>query len=180
MILLSQLGWGIGSSFITGAEEAWIAAEVGEENVGRVYMRGSQVGQIGALVGAGVSVALASVRLNLPIVLGGVLFMLLAVFLIFFMPEHHSQHGTEKSERPTWKGMGETFLHGSRMVRTSPLLLTIVAVPLFLGLSSEGLDRLWTAHIVANFTLPALGSLNPVTWFAVIRAGVMVLGIIDS
>lgn len=178
MILLSQLGWGIGSTFITGAEEAWIADEVGEENVGRVYMRGTQLGQAGALVGAVVSVALASVSLNLPIVLGGVLFMALSVFLIFFMPEHHSQRSMENSERPTWKSMGETLLTGSRLVRTSPLLLVIVAVPLFLGLSSEGLDRLWTAHIIMNFTLPALGRLNSVAWFAVMRGGVMVLGIV--
>ncbi len=177
-IVLSQLGWGIGSSFITGAEEAWIAAEVGEENVGQAYMRGTQIGQAGALIGAVVSVALASVRLNLPIVLGGVLLMVMAVCLLFFMPEHHFQRGAENSERPSWKSMGETFLSGSRLIRTNPLLLTIVAVPFFAGLSSEGLDRLWTAHIVTNFTLPMLGPLNPVTWFAVVRGGVMVLGII--
>ncbi len=177
-ILLSQLGWGIGSSFITGAEEAWIADEVGEENVGQVYMRGTQIGQVGALIGAVISVALASVRLNLPIVLGGVLFMIMAVCLLFFMPEHHFQRGAASSERPSWKSMGETFRNGGRLIRTSPLLLTIVAVPLFVGLSSEGLDRLWTAHIVTDFTLPTLGSLNAVTWFAVIRGGIMVLGIV--
>ncbi len=174
-IVLSQLGWGIGSSFITGAEEAWIAAEVGEENVGRAYMRGTQIGQVGALLGAVVSVTLASIRLNLPIVLGGILLMVMAVFLLFFMPEHHFQHN---SERPSWKSLGETFLNGSRLVRTNPLLLAIVAVPLFAGLSSEGLDRLWTAHMITNFTLPTLGPLNSVTWFAVVRGGVMVLGII--
>ena len=178
MILLSQLGWGIGSTFITGAEEAWIADEVGEENVGRAYMRGTQLGQAGAIVGAVVSVALASVSLSLPIVLGGVLFMVLSLFLIFFMPAHSSQRSGENSERPTWKGMGKTLLTGSRLVRISPLLLVIVVVPLFLGLSSEGLDRLWTAHIIRNFTLPALGPLNSVAWFAVMRCGVMVLGIV--
>jgi MFS transporter, DHA3 family, tetracycline resistance protein len=176
-ILLSQLGWGIGSSFITGAEEAWIASEVGDENIGRVFMRGSQIGQVGALIGAVISVILASVRLNLPIVLGGILIMLMAVFLLFFMPEHNFQRNTENSERTTWKSIGETFLNGSRLIRTSPLLLIIVSVPFFAGLSSEGLDRLWTAHMLTNFTLPTLGPLNSITWFAVIRGGVMILGI---
>jgi DHA3 family tetracycline resistance protein-like MFS transporter len=177
-ILLSQLGWGIGSSFISGAEEAWIASEMGEENVGRAYMRGSQIGQAGALIGAVISVALASIRLNLPIVLGGILLMTLSICLLFFMPEHRFQRITESSERPTWSSIGETFRNGGRLVRASPLLLTIVAIPLFLGLASEGLDRLWTAHIVTNFTLPTLGPLNSVTWFAVIRGGVMIAGII--
>ncbi len=177
-ILLSQLGWGIGSSFISGAEEAWIAAEVGEDNVGRAYMRGSQIGQIGALIGAVISVTLASIRLNLPIILGGILFMIMAVCLLFFMPEHHEQQGLDDGTRPTWSSIGETFRNGGRLVRASPLLLTIVIIPVLWGLSGEGLDRLWTAHIVTNFTLPTPGPLNPVTWFAVIRGGVMIAGII--
>ncbi|MBA2394972.1 MAG: MFS transporter [Ktedonobacteraceae bacterium] len=177
-ILLSQLGWGIGSSFISGAEEAWIADEVGEDNVGRAYMRGSQIGQVGALIGAVISVALASIRLNLPIILGGILFMIMAVCLLFFMPEHYDQQSADDSARPTWSSIGKTFRNGGRLVRASPLLLTIVVIPVLWGLSSEGLDRLWTAHIVTNFTLPTLGPLNPVTWFAVIRGGVMIAGII--
>jgi len=177
-ILLSQLGWGIGSSFISGAEEAWIADEVGEDNVGRAYMRGSQIGQVGALIGAIISVALASIRLNLPIILGGILFMIMAVCLLFFMPEHRDQQSSDDGVRPTWSSIGEIFLNGGRLVRASPLLLTIVVIPVLWGLSGEGLDRLWTAHIVTNFTLPTLGPLNPVTWFAVIRGEVMIAGII--
>ncbi len=88
IILLSQIGWGVGSSFISGAEEAWIAEEVGDENVGKVFLRGAQVGQFGALIGAAISVALASIRINLPIVLGGGLILLLGVYLLLFMPEH--------------------------------------------------------------------------------------------
>src|SRR5947209_19578645 len=37
-ILLSQVGWGIGASFISGAEEAWITGEVGEDEVGKVFL----------------------------------------------------------------------------------------------------------------------------------------------
>lgn len=177
IILLSQLGWGIGSSFITGAEEAWIADEVGEENVGRVYIRGTQIGQVGALIGAVISVALASIRLNLPIIVGGILTIVMAVFLLFFMPEHHVQHATHQSERPTWKSLTQTFLSGSRLIRTDALLLMIVIVPLFFGLSGEGMDRLWTAHLLTDIKLPTLGPLNSVTWFAVVRGGIMLCGI---
>ena len=38
-IVLAQLIWGIGFTFISGAQEAWIADEVGVENVGPVYLR---------------------------------------------------------------------------------------------------------------------------------------------
>ena len=67
---------------------------------------------------------------------------------------------------------------GARLVRTNPLLLTIVAIPLFAGLASEGFDRLWTAHFIQDVRVPTLGPLNAVTWFAVIRGGVMILGIV--
>lgn len=177
VILLSQLGWGIGSTFIAGAQEAWLADEMGEEHVGRAFLRGAQVGQVGALIGAVLSVVLASVRLNLAIVTGGALLMALGIALVFCMPEHHRPRGMSQ-ERPTWKGMGETFTVGARLVRTNPLLLTIVAIPLFAGLASEGFDRLWTAHFIQDVRVPTLGPLNAVTWFAVIRGGVMILGIV--
>ena len=177
IILLSQVGWGVGSSFISGAEEAWIAEEVGEENVGKVFLRGAQVGQFGALIGAAISVALASIRLNLPIVLGGGLILLLGVYLLFFMPEH-SFSQTAKMERPSWKTMRQTVSVGGRLVRSSPLLITLLCLAAFYGMSSEGFDRLWVAHMLLDITLPTLGPLNSVVWFGIIRGGGMIFSII--
>src|SRR5947209_450766 len=97
-ILAAQVLWGLGYTFVSGAEEAWIADEVGEENVGQVYLRGSQLGQVGALLGAIVSVSLASIQINLPIVLGGVFFIVFGVFLAFAMPEHNFRP-TAREER---------------------------------------------------------------------------------
>ncbi|HLJ32773.1 MAG TPA: MFS transporter, partial [Ktedonobacteraceae bacterium] len=180
IILLSQIGWGVGSSFISGAEEAWIAEEVGEEKVGKVFLRGAQVGQFGALLGAAISVALASIRVNLPIVLGGGLILLLGVYLLLFMPEHsfHKTSQTAQRERPTWKMMSRTMFESGRLVRGSPLLITLLCLAAFYGMASEGFDRLWTAHLLLDITLPALGPLNSVVWFGIIRGGVMIFSII--
>lgn len=70
-ILLAQALWGIGYTFTSGAVNAWISDEIGEERAGRAFLRGTQLGQAGALLATGVSVALASVRLNLPILAAG-------------------------------------------------------------------------------------------------------------
>ncbi len=180
IILLSQIGWGVGSSFISGAEEAWIAEEVGEENVGKVFLRGAQVSQFGALLGAAISVAFASIRVNLPIVLGGGLILLLGVYLLLFMPEN-SFHGTSETatvERPSWKTLSKTVFASGRLVRGSPLLITLLCIAAFYGMASEGFDRLWTAHLLLDITLPTLGSLNSVVWFGIIRGGVMIFSII--
>jgi MFS family permease len=37
-----------------------------------------------------------------------------------------------------------------------------------MGVSSEGYDRLWEAHLLTNFTFPLQDKLQPVIWFGVI------------
>ena len=86
-IMLCQVIWGVGITFVSGATDAWLADEVGEAVAARLYLRGTQASQLGALIGTGASVALGSIRLNLPIVLGGALIVGLGVFLAFAMPE---------------------------------------------------------------------------------------------
>ncbi|HEU5226599.1 MAG TPA: MFS transporter, partial [Ktedonobacteraceae bacterium] len=115
-IVLAQGLFGIGATFTDGAEQAWIAGEVGEDSVGGLFVRATQIGLLGSLLGALFSAILASVRLNLPIVIGGCLYVALALFLIFFMPERGFQR-VPKQERPSWQHMTETFRAGIRLVR---------------------------------------------------------------
>lgn len=165
-IVLAQGLFGVGATLTDGAEQAWIAGEVGEEHVGSIFLRSSQIGLLGGLVGAALSVGLANIRLNIPIVIGGVATIGVAVFLIFFMPED-GFHPVAKEERQSWRQMGETFREGFRLVRVRPMLGAILLVGLFYGLSSEGFDRLSTAHFLSDFTFPTLWLLKPVTWFGV-------------
>src|SRR5262249_46862062 len=87
-VLITQVMWGIGYTLTSGATQAWIADELGEVRVGNAYMRGSQAGYVGAIIGTVLSVVLAALtQINVPIILGGVLIVLLGVFLVLFMPE---------------------------------------------------------------------------------------------
>ena len=173
-ILVAQVVWGVGFTFTSGAEQAWLADEVGEERLTQLYLRGSQVAQAGTLVGIVASVALGRIALNLPIFLGGVLIVVLALFLAFFMPETGFRK-TEVGERNTWQQMGRTFRDGVHTVRGRSILTLMMAIALIYGLSSEGLDRLWEAHFLANFEFPAVGDLEPVVWFGLINAVQLVL-----
>lgn len=176
VVLLSQVIWGIGYTFISGAAEAWIVDEVGEANAGRVLLRGSQAAQLGGLIGAPISVALASIALNVPVVAGGVLYLFLALFLALRMPET-AFHPIPRGERNSWQTMGHTFMEGTRLVRGRPLLLTILLVAAVLGAASEGFDRLSTPHFIDDIGLPALGGLKPVVWFGVMSMAGSLLGI---
>ena len=165
-IVLGQALFGIGATLADGAEQAWIADEVGEERVGRIFLRSSQIGLVGGLIGAPLSVALASLSLNVPVVLGGASMIVLSVFLMLFMSEKGFSPAP-KEERQSWQQMGTIFRNGLRVVRGRPVLITILLIGLFYGLYSEGFDRLSTPHLVTNFTFPTLWSLKPVVWFGI-------------
>ena len=169
-VLLNQVIWGLGYTFTSGASEAWLADEIGEAAAGPVFLRASQVSQVAGLLAIPLSVALATVALQLPIVLGGLLFIGLTLFLWLAMPENGFTP-TPAEERSSWRQMLETARAGVQMVRTRPLLRVILAVSLVVGLYSEGYDRLWTPHLLDNFSFPLIYGLQPIVWFGVIRAG---------
>jgi DHA3 family tetracycline resistance protein-like MFS transporter len=62
-----------------------------------------------------------------------------------------------------------------KLVRGKKLLIIILAIATIYGLSSEGLDRLWEAHLLANFEFPNQGNLDTVTWFGIINVVQMLL-----
>jgi len=177
IILLSQVLWGIGYTFTSGATEAWIADEVGEAKAAKAFMRASQVGTIGALIGIGGGTLIGNASINLPIVWGGLALIALGIVLIMIMPETGFKP-TPRENRNTFQSMAHTFKSGLRLVRGKPILISILSIGLIYGLYSEGFDRLWTAHLLQDITLPAIGNLAPVTWFGIIRAVSMILGIV--
>jgi DHA3 family tetracycline resistance protein-like MFS transporter len=168
-VLLGQLVWGLGYTFTSGATQAWIADEVGEARAGQAFLRRAQIGALSGLVGIPLSVGLGSLHLQLPIVLGGVLFVSLGTILIGIMPETGFKT-TPAEQRQSWRTMLRTLRAGVRLVRWRAVLLLFVGISLVDGLYSEGLDRLWTAHFLRDFTLPAPGGIQPVVWFGAIGA----------
>jgi len=167
-VLLAQVLWGVGYTFISGAEQAWIADEVGEEKAHQLYLRGTQTSQVGGFFGTFLGVGLASVRLGLPIVVGGCLFILLGILLSLVMPERRFLQRSQ-TQRTSWPAMVQTFQGGLSLIWRKPALMTILGIGAFHGLAAEGLDRLWELHFLENFTLPDLGQLEPIVWFGIIN-----------
>jgi DHA3 family tetracycline resistance protein-like MFS transporter len=172
-ILLMSALWGIGYTFTSGASDAWIVDEVGDERAGQVFLRGSQVGRLLGIPGIILSVALASIDLRLPVLVGGAMYLALGLFMLAFMPETGFTP-RPRQDRSTFGHMLATFRDGARVVRRSPALLSILAIGLFIGLYSEAWDRLWQLHLITNFTLPWF---TPVVWFGIIDIALMLLGI---
>ena len=178
-VLAAQVVWGVGYTFISGALQAWIADEAPERILGQVYLRGAQADYLGSPVGALASGFLAIYARNVPLLLAGALTVVLGVTLAVVMPERNFRPAPAAGRR-SWRRMEHTARGGFRVVRGRPVLLTLLAVTAFAGMSSEGFDRLWEAHFLKNFGLPELAGLDPVVWFGVINAGTLVLGFVAA
>ena len=173
-VLAAQAVWGVGYTFISGALEAWIADEAPDRDLGRVYLRGEQADYLGSFVGIPAGVLLGLVALNLPLLIGGVLTISLGLALIFVMPEINFRPSPREG-RSSVQHAAATARGGAWLVRARPVLLILLAVALFTGMSEEGFDRLNPKQFLDVVGLPQVGGLEPVVWFGVIEAGGLVL-----
>ena len=173
-LLIAQVIMGLGYTFLSGATSAWIVDEIGYERAAGAFLRSSQVAQVASFLAIGLSVALASVSLQLAIITGGLILLVLTVALTLVMPERGFQ---PTDERETWQTFVGTLRDGMRLVRARRILMLIILAMVIHGAFSEGFDRLSTAHILQNFELPPLGALNEIVWFGIISAVSMPLTI---
>jgi DHA3 family tetracycline resistance protein-like MFS transporter len=176
-ILLAQVIWGLGYTFTSGATQAWITDEVGEEVANKLFLRGTQVGLFASLIGMGAAMLIGANSVALPLQVGAVGVILIGVTLALIMPET-GFHPTPREDRNTWQHMWHTFQQGVSTVRSRPRLMNIVVIGLFYGLYSEGFDRLWVKHLLDNFELPVFFGNNQVAFFAALRVAGALLTIL--
>src|SRR5574338_185292 len=81
-ILLAQVIWGLGYTFTSGATQAWITDEVGEESASKLFLRGTQVGLFASLIGMGAATLVGANNVALPIQVGALGVVLTGVVLM--------------------------------------------------------------------------------------------------
>ena len=168
--------WGFGWTFMSGAWEAWITDEVGAENVGPVFLRGTRVSFVGAFLGLGLQGAVALYSLRAAVVSGGALTIACGVAAILVMPETGFRRRPRAERASALRELRSTAVTGARFVRAQPLLLLMIAITFFQGMSTETVDRLWEAHFIRDIGLPSLWSLDPVVWFALFAIPALPIG----
>lgn len=168
IILLAQLIWGVGYTFTSGATQAWITDEIGEPTANRAFLRSTQARNVVALIGMGAGILLGLNGVQLPILLGGAGLATLGALLAIWMPEKGFKPAGQH-DRKTWHDFVETLRQGLGVVRGRPVLRRILWIGLIYGLYSEGLDRLWTKHLLDSFTAGGFLDLPPVAWIGSIR-----------
>lgn len=174
-IISAQVIWGIGYTFTSGAIQAWIADEIGEENAGKAFLKGAQFGNIGQFIALPIGVVVGLVSLNLPVIYGGIAIFILGIVLIVIMPENNYVPVSKNTYEP-WRSLLYTVKEIKSLVKLQPMLMYLLLIGLFYGLYSEGLDRLYTKYFMDSFNIGAL-SIKPVVFFGILSGIKMILNI---
>jgi DHA3 family tetracycline resistance protein-like MFS transporter len=172
-ILLAQAVWGLGYTFTSGATQAWLSDEIGEQRANRAFLTANRYDLSGNVVGVLAAMLLGSfTSVSVLILVSGAGWIVLAVLLIFLMSEQ-GFHPVRLEERNTFQHMADTLRKGIRTVRLRSALLAILGVALFYGMTA-GFDRLWVWHLVNKFDLPVLFGNNQLAFFGVLEfAGIL-------
>ena len=169
--------WGLSYTFTSGSYEAWITDEVGAENVGPIFLRGARRRPMRARSpGSSCSSRSGTASLRAAVIAGGAITLLSGLACIVLMPETGFVRHPREHRASALAQLRTTAVSGGRFAWARPIVMTLIAVELFLGASSESFDRLKEAHFLRNIGLPALGDLEPVVWFGIFALVTMALG----
>ncbi|HEX9838777.1 MAG TPA: MFS transporter [Anaerolineales bacterium] len=167
-ILFAQVIWGLGYTFTSGAKQAWITDEIGEESANKLFLRTARLGAYAWLFGLGATLLIGADNAAFPIRVGAIGIILTGIVLAIIMPET-GFHPTPQEDRNTWQHMWHVFKQGASAVRVHPRLSNIVLIGLCYGLYSEGVDRLSVKLLLDNFRLPVLFGSNQVSFFIMLE-----------
>jgi DHA3 family tetracycline resistance protein-like MFS transporter len=142
VVLVAQVFIGVGWTFLSGADVAWITDEVGEAAARPLYAAGARAEMLGSVAGIVVGVALGQLTLWVPLVASAAGFLLLALWLAARMDETAPARTHE--DRLT---LAETVRRTRAQVRARQSVGVVLAVMLAAGLAGEGVDRLWQFHL---------------------------------
>ena len=144
VILPAQALFGLGWTFRSGADTAWVTDELkglgrGEDvDIERLLIRKHQFGIAAGLISLSAVMVLGTLTsVRVAIVVVGVLSIALAGWMSTAMREDHFAPGHEHD-----RGFVETLKEGFTVVRTRPRLRLLVVVLFTLDMGSEAFDRL--------------------------------------
>lgn len=167
-ILFAQVVWGLGYTFTSGAKQAWITDEIGEEAANKLFLRTARLGAFAWLIALGATLLIGADNTALPIRVGAIGIVLTGIVLAIIMPET-GFHPTPQEDRNTWQHMWHVFRQGANAVRGHPRLSNIIFIGLCYGLYSEGIDRLTVKFLLDNFHLPVLFGSNQLSFFILLE-----------
>jgi MFS transporter, DHA3 family, tetracycline resistance protein len=175
-IAVGSAMWGIGWTFISGAEQAWIADELDGKELESVFLKGAQYSSFARFLAILISVGIAVIwSVQVAILIAGSMLVLLAIWAIIKLPETKFVKVTREKGISGVTHMITTIKAGVSQIRGNMVLVSIAMVTLFWGLASEGFDRLYGAHFIADYHLLEE---EAIYWFGAFYAVAFLLNIV--
>lgn len=140
LLVASQMIWGLGWTFLSGAETAWVTDELGgAANVERLILRRARLQFAFSIVGMVGGVVLGAVTsLPVTVVTAGCLMAAWAIVLSLTMTEH----AFERRRGDTWAQFVATLRAGARRTKATPALRILAVVVILGAFGGEVMDRL--------------------------------------
>ncbi|MGN7400062.1 MFS transporter [Cytobacillus praedii] len=156
-VIFSQILWGIGYTFTSGSLQAWISDEIGEEQAASAFVNGAKASNLGQMIAIPLSIVIGIFMLNLPIILGGLCMIALAVYLMIYMKEENFIPLRLQTQSSVWMNMKTNISKIANYSKEIRLIRLLFLIALFFGFYSEGFDRLWLTHFI---------DASPLTYFS--------------
>ncbi|KAB2334495.1 MFS transporter [Cytobacillus depressus] len=155
-VVISQVIWGIGYTFTSGSQQAWIADEIGEDRASSAFITGAKVGNLGKILAIPLSIGTGYFMINLPIIIGGLCMVGLSIYLIIFMKEEKFKPLDIANRMSSWQNIKSNMGKIIQYSKASYVMRLLFLIALFIGFYSEGLDRLWISHVFEAANLSVL------------------------
>jgi DHA3 family tetracycline resistance protein-like MFS transporter len=167
--VIAQIPVGVGAALGMGAQEAWLADESGSTELTSVFLRATQLGLVAGLIGSVLSGVLPMGGLDVAFLVSGGLMVLLGLVLTCVMPETRFRPDRAPRvagvARETWAEFAGQVGKTRRAMVAVPGLVLLMGMVLFVGMWSEGFDRLWGAYLLRDIRFPHTG-ISITLWFS--------------
>lgn len=175
VIFLSQIIWGLGYTFISGALDSWVSDESGEP-VEQTFITAAQFNRGFSFFGILLAAFIGTYDVRVAIYVAGAMFLIAGLFSVVYMKEDnfHKVTHDESLLRSYYIHLTDGFKH----MKGNGVLKVLFFVMIFYGLYSEGIDRTYELHILDGLGFRSL-ELAPIVIISIVNAFVAFIGVIS-
>ncbi|MFP4286767.1 MAG: MFS transporter [Candidatus Izemoplasmataceae bacterium] len=175
IIFLSQVVWGFGYTFISGALDSWISDETKNHRIEHTIITGAQFNKIFAFLGIILAGVIGMYNLRVAIYIASGLFVMMGFMALIYMKEDHF---TKTPHHEGFiKGYYIQLVDGLKHIKTNKILRYMFVAMLFFGLYSEGIDRTFEINILDNLGFRNLIDIPPIWILAIVASAIELMGV---
>ena len=170
-LVVSQMIWGLGWTFSSGADVAWITDELDDPvRIDRVLTRTFRYLQYGAIVGMVCFGVLGwAWSLGAAIVSAGLVMIALGAFVALGFSEHNFTPTREHR----WRESVATFRRGVSLARHDHEILLVLSAIILVSSGAEAYDRLYPKRLI-DLGFPE--DPDPILWFSMLGIVLLTIG----